>query len=216
MAQWATFPRGDMTDPKLPAHKELGKNSSLCQNDLCLSLARSGASTAQGAQRKAAWTKPAWLACVSKARTTFPTPLASLPALLAAGDKRAERYKADSCQAFESSWPRGRDVCGRPGWSLAAQLLFAGQGCTLGVPVPPSRWLGRHSPLLGDPHILIDMAGIVNTFQLCLPQLLEEVTGQARGCVGGFITGHQPRVVHHQAGSQIHLMANHCHRERTH
>lgn len=215
MAQWPTFPQGDMTDPKLPVQKELGKKSSLHQNDLCLSLAHSGANTGQRAQRKAAWTKPAWLACISKARTTFCTPLASLAALLAAGGTRAERHKADPCQAFGSSWPQGRDVCGRPGWSLAAQLLFTGQGCTLGFPLWPHPD-GRHSPLVGDPHILIDRAGICNTFQLCLWQLLEEVTGQARGLVGVFITGHQPGVVHHQAGTQIRLIANHCHGERTH
>lgn len=96
---------------------------------------------------------------------------------------------------------------------LAAELLSVGQGCTLEAPLPSLAQLREHL-LLGDPHVLIDGDGIVNTFHVSPWQLFEAVAGQARGCIRLCITGHHPWVGHHHAGGQIHLKAKDCHRER--
>ena len=126
--------------------------------------------------------------------------------------QRGERQKASHARASD----RLSHSEGRPArsLSLSAELLFAGQVCTLGATVPSSSPLRGHSPPLGDPHILIDGARMAKAFHLSLRQLLEVVRGQLRGGVGRCITGHQPRVVHHHPGCQIHLLANDCQRQR--
>lgn len=145
-------------------------------------------------------------------QTNLPHPCGFTPALSAAGDNRGERQKASHARASDRLSHRE----GRPArsLSLSAELLLAGQVCTLGATVPSSSLLRGHSPPLGDPHILIDSARTAKAFHLSLRQLLEVVRGQPRGGVGHCITGHQPRVVHHHPGCQIHLLANDCQRQR--
>ena len=140
----------------------------------------------------------------------LPNPCGFTPALSAAGGSTGEGQKASHARASDhlSNWE------GRPAWSLAAQLLFACRGCTLGATVPSSSPLRGHSPCLGDSHILIDSARTDNAFQFSLWQLLEVVRGQPRGGISRCITGHQPRVAHHHPGCQIHLLAKDCQGER--
>lgn len=168
-------------------------------------------STAWKAQSKAIWTEPARPACVYQERQTFPILVLSLSTLSAAEDSGGERQNA--CHARAADHLSHRE--GRPAWSLSAELPFAGQGCTLGATVPSCSPLRGHSPLLGDAHILIGSARLPNAFHLSRRQLLEVVRGQPRGGVGHCITGHQPRVVHHHPGCQVHLLANDCQREST-
>lgn len=85
-------------------------------------------------------------------------------------------------------------------------------------PSPHPDFSRGHSPVGGDPHILIDSDRMFEAFHLSLRQLLEVARGQPRAGTGCGITGHQPRVAHHHPGCQVHLLANDCQRdeERAH
>lgn len=103
-------------------------------------------------------------------QTNLPIPVALL---LLSQQQGREGQKASHARASDRLSHRE----GRPARSLSAELLFAGQGCTLGATVPSSSPLRGHSPLLGDPHILVDSARMSKAFHLSLRQLLEVVRG---------------------------------------